>query len=79
MKKLALLNTSILTTDDFKSMINDFLADHADEYEDDPLKIEEPEQGDEGYWCCIAEDSKARYALFDDGTGNIQIEYIGTK
>lgn len=72
-------NMKKYSKDDFKSMINDFLADHADEYEDDPLKIEEPEQSDEGCWCCIAEDSKARYALFDDLTGNIQIEYIGTK
>jgi hypothetical protein len=72
-------NMKKYSKDDFKSMIDDFLADHADEYEDDPLKIEEPEQDDDGCWSCAAEDSKTRYALSDDGIGNIQIDYIGTK
>lgn len=65
--------------DDFLSMINDFLADHKAEYEDDPLKIEMPEQDEEGRWSCTAEDSAASYELSDDGSGNIVINYLGTR
>lgn len=49
------------------------------EYEDDPLRIEEPEQDAEGWWTCVAEDSKALYMLSDDGSGNIVINYLGNK
>lgn len=73
------MNNSQDNKDNFKNMINDFLADHAAEYEDDPLKIEEPELDEDGCWICTAEDSKASYVLSDDGYGNIVINYLGSK
>lgn len=65
--------------DDFMSMINDFLIDNAEEYEDDPLNLDKPKQDENGFWSCTAEDSTSTYILTDDGSGNIQINYIGTK
>ena len=62
---------------DFIGMIKDWQADHAPEYDD--LKIGDPEINEDGEWEAIAEDSKCVYALTDDGTGNIEINYIGSK
>lgn len=65
--------------DDFENMINDFMADHAEEYEDNPLKIGMPEQDEGGRWTCIAEDSVASYELSNGGNGDIVINYLGAR
>jgi len=62
--------------EDFEEMIRDFKADHAEEMED--LVIDEITLED-GKWTATAHDAKTTYSLTDDGTGNIVINYIGTR
>lgn len=62
--------------DTFEIMVNEWLSDHAEEMAD--LEITEIRQGDEG-WEASARDEKTEYVLTDDGTGNIKIDYIGTR
>lgn len=62
--------------DDFLEMIRDWQADGTPEY--DELEIRDPQLVD-GKWEAIATDDKQTYSLTDDGSGNIQINYIGTK
>jgi hypothetical protein len=64
------------TKGDFQMMIEDWQADHADEYAD--LIIEEPKE-DGGKWVASAHDDNTDYQLSDDGTGNIVINYIGAR
>lgn len=61
----------------FCEMILDWQADGAPEYDD--LEIGEPEQDESGKWTATATDSKCAYQLSDDGTGNIVINYSGTR
>lgn len=64
--------------DDFEEMIRDWQADSAPEY--DNLEIEEAEYNeDNGRWEATASDEKTIYSLTDDGTGNIVLNYIGTR
>lgn len=62
--------------DIFEIMLNDWIADHSEEME--CLIIDEIKQGDAG-WEALAHDKNAIYLLIDDGTGNIQLNYIGTR
>lgn len=62
--------------DDFKGMVEDWMADHVGEM--DSLEIYEIELVD-GAWVAIAHDEKSTYSLTDDGTGNIAINYLGTR
>ena len=62
--------------DDFVEMIRDWQADGAPEY--DNLEIEEPKI-ENGKWVAYTHDGKTTYSLADDGTGNIVINYIGTR
>lgn len=74
------------TMDDFKEMVKDFLADNTEEMED--LVIDEyrfvgaDEEGEEfmagGEFVASAHDAKSNYLLLDNGTGNIEIKYLGT-
>jgi hypothetical protein len=61
----------------FAGMIDDWLADHAPEYDD--LEIDEPEINENGVWEARAQDGKHTYTLTDDGAGNIVINYSSTK
>lgn len=65
----------------FEIMVANFMADHADEYADDPLITGESEYNNEGLdWVCYAHDSKVDYILWDAGRdGNIRIEYVATR
>jgi hypothetical protein len=64
--------------EDFIEMIKDRRVDNAPEY--DKLEIGETEiNEDSGEWEAIAKDEKSAYLLTDDGTGNIIINYIGTR
>lgn len=62
--------------DDFEEMIRDWQADRAPEMDD--LEIDEIVQED-GNWVAYAHDSKCTYSLKDDGKGNIQINYLGSR
>lgn len=62
----------------FEIMVNDFIADHANEFEDNPLTIKGFGRDDFGL-VCYAEDSKTSYVLHDDGKRNIVMNYDGTK
>ena len=58
---------------EFVAMVNDFVADRGEEMEDlivDDTKFED------GAWKAYAHDAKAAYVLFDDGTQNIEIDYL---
>lgn len=58
-------------------MVNDWLADRADEMEN--LELDGTEyNADSNRWVTVAHDDKATYALIADG-GNIRIEYIGSR
>mgnify|MGYP000046639322 FL=1 len=59
----------------FVIMINDWMADNADEMCD--LVIGEPYQTAEGKWVADAHDQKCTYLLAADNDGNITIIYIG--
>lgn len=61
---------------DFREMIRDWQADGAPEY--DGLVIDNITCID-GHWTAYAHDDKASYSLTDDGTGNIAINYLGSK
>ena len=62
----------------FKEMIRDWKADNSLEYDD--LEIEETEIDEEiEEWIAYAQDEKTVYSLTDDGTGNIVINYSGTR
>jgi hypothetical protein len=64
--------------EDFEEMVRDWKADNAEELEN--LKIDEAEINEEsGEWSATARDEKTTYTLTDDGTGNIIINYIGTR
>jgi hypothetical protein len=63
-------------SDDFALMIKDWQADNSPEYDD--LVIDAPEF-DNGEWVSYAHDDKVAYTLTDDGTGNIIINYSGTR
>lgn len=60
----------------FEIMIQNWLADNADEMKD--LEITEIALTDDGFEA-YAHDEKAEYVLTDDGYGNIQIDYIGAR
>ena len=60
----------------FEMMVNDWMVDHSEDME--ALIIDEIKQGDAG-WEALAHDENAAYSLIDDGTGNIQLNYIGTR
>ncbi len=62
--------------DDFKEMIEDWKADHSPEM--DNLVIDEITLESE-QWTATACDEKTAYTLTDDGTGNIVINYLGTR
>jgi len=64
------------TEDDFMSMIEDWKADNAEEMDD--LEVTEIVIED-GKWVGYAKDEKETYTLTDDGTGNIVINYSGTR
>jgi len=62
----------------FEEMIRDWKADNSPEY--DNLEIEEiyfDEDAQE--WGAYVQDEKTTYSLTDDGTGNIVINYSGTR
>jgi len=62
----------------FEEMIKDWQADNSLEYDD--LEIEEiyfDEDAQE--WGAIANNDKNSYSLTDDGTGNIIINYSGSR
>lgn len=59
----------------FVVMINDWMADNADEMRD--LVIDEPYQTAEGEWVADAHDQKYTYLLTADNDGNIMIVYHG--
>jgi hypothetical protein len=59
----------------FVIMINDWMADNADEMRD--LVIDEPYQTAEGEWVADAHDQKCAYLLTADNDGNIAIVYNG--
>ena len=61
--------------DTFEAMIEDWQADHAPEMDD--LVIDEIEF--DGQWIAEARDDKTTYTLTDDGTGNIVINYSGSR
>jgi len=64
--------------EDFEEMIRDWRADNAPEYDD--LEIYKIEFDTEAQtWKGYARDNKTAYELADDGTGNIDINYIGTR
>lgn len=64
--------------DDFELMIQDWQADHSPEM--DALEIGEAFFDDEwNHWAAYAHDDKTVYVLTDDGTGNIVINYVGTR
>jgi len=62
--------------EDFEEMIRDFKADHAPEMDD--LEIDEIELED-GKWVAYCHDEKTAYSISDDGTGNLAINYVGTR
>jgi len=62
--------------DMFASMIEDFIADGAPEYDD--LEVDEPRYED-GRWIADAQDTTTTYTLTDDGEGNIAINYSATR
>lgn len=65
------------TKEIFEMMIEDWLADHPEEYDD--LQIDEPEFDEElGKWTATACDEKATYILIDED-GNIGIYYSGSR
>lgn len=65
------------TKEIFEMMIEDWLADHPEEYDD--LQIDEPEFDEElGKWTATACDEKATYILVDED-GNIGIYYSGSR
>lgn len=59
--------------DTFEAMIDDWLADHAEEMCD--LEIDGIDQ-EEGCYSAAAHDDGAAYLLTDGGDGNIVINYI---
>jgi hypothetical protein len=64
--------------DTFEEMVRDWVADRAPEMDD--LEIGDPEIDEEtGKWVAYAHDDKEAYSLTDDGTGNIVINYLGTR
>lgn len=67
--------------EDFEIMVDEFIADHEEEYADDPLVIDGIELSDDGLgWVCHAHVSKTGYFLWEpEGDGNIRIEYDGTR
>lgn len=68
-----------MNRDTFESMVNDYLADHACEFENDPLIINGIEYDECLGYVCYAEDSKTNYILVNDGNENIIIHYGGTR
>lgn len=62
--------------EDFKSMVEDWQTDHSPEM--DNLEIGEITLED-GKWVAYTHDAKTVYSLTDDGTGNIVINYIGSR
>jgi len=55
-------------------MCKDYLDDHADEYEDDPMILDgEPYISDDGEWAQNAHDSKHAYIMCPDSDGNIYL------
>ena len=62
--------------DTFIGMIEDWQADNAPQYDD--LTIGDI-TNDGGKWQAYVTDDKTAYTLADDGTGNIVINYLGTK
>lgn len=60
----------------FEEMVKDWMADHLDEMSDlevDSIKYED------GCCAAYAHDNTSTYLLTDDGMGNININYIGTR
>lgn len=62
----------------FGEMIHDWMAD-ASPAHDNLIILWDEITNDNGEWIAIAEDDKTTYCLTDDGTGNIVINYLGTK
>lgn len=62
--------------DDFEEMVRDWRADHAEEMSD--LEIDNIEFED-GEWVAYCHDEKNAYSISDDGTGNLAINYIGSR
>jgi len=60
---------------DFEEMLKDWQTDHAPEMDD--LVIDEIEF--DGQWIAEAHDGKTTYTLTNDGTGNIVINYSGSR
>ena len=63
--------------EDFKIMLENWIVDHKNEMED--LVIGTIYFDEELGWVVDAEDKKNIYILTEDGTGNIRLDYIGTK
>jgi len=64
--------------EDFKEMIKDWQADNSPEMDDlEIIEIEFLEDTQE--WVAYIDDNKSSYSLTDDGTGNIVINYSGTR
>lgn len=65
---------------DFENMVEDWIADNK---QDDPLcgeiVIDEITNDDTGSYIALVHDDNYTYQLSDDGTGNIEINYLGTK
>lgn len=65
---------------DFEIMVANFMADHAEEYADDPLITDGLYNNGGLGWICYAHDSKTDYILYNaGGDGNIRIEYVATR
>lgn len=61
----------------FEAMVNDWKADHE---ENENLEIGEVYWDDDlESWAADAEDENSTYLLSDDGTGNVRLDYVGTK
>jgi hypothetical protein len=61
---------------DFESMVEDWIADHAACGE---LVVDEIRLDDTGKYIALVHDDNCTYQLNDDGTGNIEINYLNTK
>lgn len=72
------LKTKMYSKEEFKEMIKDWQKDNAPGYDD--LVIGEPEVNESTNEIgCTAADDIVTYILTDDGSGNIIINYLGTK
>jgi len=62
----------------FEEMINDWKADSS---EMDDLEIDKIMENEDNLqeWIAYCHDKETSYSLTDDGSGNIKINYLGTR